>query len=334
MASIDYSEKIPNNVNLARGPHAAARARALAAELPALVAGHGPGGRAGLRRLPAHRDQRRSAGLGAVRLREDARLPLGHLPRRPGGCATQDPLRRPSGRDRRGRTFPASIARTCAASSSRKATPSRRRSSSSASSASPRRRCTTCATCSRSTSRKAATCGRWCTCCTRTSAATAARRPRHCSSAAPATATTRASSAHSTSRTADWLAFFMFTYFTDRDGKFQLNALAESGFDPLARTTKFMLTEEAHHMFVGESRRVARRPAHLRSDEASSAPTTPARCAPPASSTCPRSSAISTSTTASRSTCSAPTSPATPRSSTAAGSKAASRKASATTITG
>ena len=45
----------------------------------------------------------------------------------------------------------------------------------------------------------------------------------------------------------------MFTYFTDRDGKFQLNALAESGFDPLARTTKFMLTEEAHHMFVGES---------------------------------------------------------------------------------
>jgi benzoyl-CoA 2,3-epoxidase subunit B len=54
-------------------------------------------------------------------------------------------------------------------------------------------------------------------------------------------------------RTADWLAFFMFTYFTDRDGKFQLNALAESSFDPLARTTKFMLTEEAHHMFVGEA---------------------------------------------------------------------------------
>ena len=53
--------------------------------------------------------------------------------------------------------------------------------------------------------------------------------------------------------TPDWLAFFMFTYFTDRDGKFQLAALAESAFDPLARTTKFMLTEEAHHMFVGES---------------------------------------------------------------------------------
>ena len=54
-------------------------------------------------------------------------------------------------------------------------------------------------------------------------------------------------------QTPDWLAFFMFTYFTDRDGKFQLNALAESAFDPLSRTTKFMLTEEAHHMFVGES---------------------------------------------------------------------------------
>jgi len=54
-------------------------------------------------------------------------------------------------------------------------------------------------------------------------------------------------------KTPDWLSFFMFTFFTDRDGKFQLCALAESGFDPLARTTRFMLTEEAHHMFVGES---------------------------------------------------------------------------------
>ena len=53
--------------------------------------------------------------------------------------------------------------------------------------------------------------------------------------------------------TPDWLAFYMFTYFTDRDGKFQLNALSESGFDPLSRTCRFMLTEEAHHMFVGES---------------------------------------------------------------------------------
>jgi len=51
----------------------------------------------------------------------------------------------------------------------------------------------------------------------------------------------------------DWLSFFMFTYFTDRDGKFQLKSLAESAFDPLSRTCRFMLTEEAHHMFVGET---------------------------------------------------------------------------------
>jgi benzoyl-CoA 2,3-dioxygenase component B len=75
-------------------------------------------------------------------------------------------------------------------------------------------------------------------------------------------------------KTPDWLAFFMFTYFTDRDGKFQLAALAESAFDPLARTTRFMLTEEAHHMFVGESgvSRVLQRTAQvmneLKSDDA------------------------------------------------------------------
>ena len=53
--------------------------------------------------------------------------------------------------------------------------------------------------------------------------------------------------------TPDWLSFFMFTFFTDRDGKMQLAALAQSGFDPLSRTCRFMLTEEAHHMFVGET---------------------------------------------------------------------------------
>jgi benzoyl-CoA 2,3-epoxidase subunit B len=51
--------------------------------------------------------------------------------------------------------------------------------------------------------------------------------------------------------TPDWLSFFMFTYFTDRDGKYQLGTLKESGFDPLSRTAEFMLKEEAHHMFVG-----------------------------------------------------------------------------------
>ncbi len=53
--------------------------------------------------------------------------------------------------------------------------------------------------------------------------------------------------------TPDWLSFYMFTYFTDRDGKYQLGALRESAFDPLSRTCDFMLKEEAHHMFVGAS---------------------------------------------------------------------------------
>jgi benzoyl-CoA 2,3-dioxygenase component B len=63
----------------------------------------------------------------------------------------------------------------------------------------------------------------------------------------------------------NWLDFFMFTMFTDRDGKYQLLALAESGFDPLSRTTRFMLTEEAHHMFVGETgvERIVQRTAEL-----------------------------------------------------------------------
>ena len=65
--------------------------------------------------------------------------------------------------------------------------------------------------------------------------------------------------------TPDWLSFYMFTYFTDRDGKYQLGTLKESGFDPLSRTCEFMLKEEAHHMFVGATGvdRVVRRTAEL-----------------------------------------------------------------------
>jgi benzoyl-CoA 2,3-epoxidase subunit B len=63
----------------------------------------------------------------------------------------------------------------------------------------------------------------------------------------------------------DWLSFFMFTTFTDRDGKYQLLSLAESAFDALSRTCRFMLTEEAHHMFVGQTgiARIAQRTAEL-----------------------------------------------------------------------
>jgi benzoyl-CoA 2,3-dioxygenase component B len=65
--------------------------------------------------------------------------------------------------------------------------------------------------------------------------------------------------------TTDWLQFFMFTYFTDRDGKYQLGTLKESAFDPLARTCEFMLKEEAHHMFVGTTgvQRIVKRTAEL-----------------------------------------------------------------------
>src|SRR5690242_2594304 len=74
--------------------------------------------------------------------------------------------------------------------------------------------------------------------------------------------------------TSHWLSFFMFTMFTDRDGKYQLSALAESGFDPLARTCRFMLTEEAHHMFVGETgvQRVVKRACELMKQDANGDP--------------------------------------------------------------
>jgi benzoyl-CoA 2,3-epoxidase subunit B len=66
-------------------------------------------------------------------------------------------------------------------------------------------------------------------------------------------------------QTPDWLSFFMFTSFTDRDGKMQLESLAQSGFDPLSRTCRFMVTEEGHHMFVGKSgvERILDRTCHM-----------------------------------------------------------------------
>jgi len=71
--------------------------------------------------------------------------------------------------------------------------------------------------------------------------------------------------------TSDWLQFFMFTYFTDRDGKYQLGTLKESAFDPLARTCEFMLKEEAHHMFVGTTgvQRTVERTAELMKEHGS-----------------------------------------------------------------
>ena len=84
----------------------------------------GPEGFQARRHLPAHRDRRRRRGLGALRLREDARLPLGHLPRRRRARTARSASATTSA-SRPGRRCPASSATRCAASSSPRATPSR-----------------------------------------------------------------------------------------------------------------------------------------------------------------------------------------------------------------
>ncbi len=49
----------------------------------------------------------------------------------------------------------------------------------------------------------------------------------------------------------DWVDFFTYTEFVDRDGKFQLNMLSTSGFAPLARSMGPMLREEGFHLGTG-----------------------------------------------------------------------------------
>jgi len=51
----------------------------------------------------------------------------------------------------------------------------------------------------------------------------------------------------------NWLDFFTYTQFVDRDGKFQLTMLSHSGFAPLARSVTAMLKEEFFHMFTGNT---------------------------------------------------------------------------------
>ncbi len=135
--------------------------------------------------------------------------------------------------------------------------------------------------------------------------------------------------------TPDWLSFFMFTYFTDRDGKMQLESLAQSGFDPLSRTCRFMLTEEAHHMFVGETASAAPFSGHARrwQRRASPALTTSRRCARWASSTCQRFRRSSISIIRFRSTCLGRKSPPTPPTPLMPASRAAIRKPRSRTIT-
>ena len=51
----------------------------------------------------------------------------------------------------------------------------------------------------------------------------------------------------------NWLDFFAYTDFVDRDGKFQLQMLKYSAFAPLGRSMSYMLREEAFHMGTGNS---------------------------------------------------------------------------------
>src|SRR5712692_1763120 len=49
----------------------------------------------------------------------------------------------------------------------------------------------------------------------------------------------------------NWLDFFTYTDFVDRDGKFQLTMLSYSGFEPLAQSMTPMLREESFHLGTG-----------------------------------------------------------------------------------
>ena len=51
----------------------------------------------------------------------------------------------------------------------------------------------------------------------------------------------------------NWLDFFAYTEFIDRDGKYQLQMLSTSGFAPLSRSMKPMLREESFHLGTGNS---------------------------------------------------------------------------------
>jgi benzoyl-CoA 2,3-dioxygenase component B len=51
----------------------------------------------------------------------------------------------------------------------------------------------------------------------------------------------------------NWVDFFVYTQFVDRDGKFQLKMLSYSSFAPLARSMGPMLKEESFHLGTGNN---------------------------------------------------------------------------------
>ena len=68
-------------------------------------------------------------------------------------------------------------------------------------------------------------------------------------------------------QTPDWLSFFMFTYFTDRDGKYQLASLAEIGLRSAGAHLPLHADRGGAPHVRGRDGRAAHRPAHLRADE-------------------------------------------------------------------
>ena len=97
------------------------------------------------------------------------------------------------------------------------------------------------------------------------------RRPRGSGSAAGAalgrSPTTRASSAPSTSRRRTGSSFFMFTFFTDRDGKFQLASLAEVRLRSAGAHLPLHADRGSAPHVRGRDGRQPHHPAHLRADE-------------------------------------------------------------------
>jgi benzoyl-CoA 2,3-dioxygenase component B len=51
----------------------------------------------------------------------------------------------------------------------------------------------------------------------------------------------------------NWLDFYAYTQFIDRDGKYQLQMLSTSGFAPLSRSMRPMLKEESYHLGTGNN---------------------------------------------------------------------------------
>ena len=231
LTTVDIDAKIPNNVDLAGDRRLQ---RALESWQPKFIEwwkAARPGRLPGQPGLPAHGDRRRPGGLGQLR-------PRRRCPTTAGASSSPSPsptAASPSATTRAsrcGRRCPASTAPTCAACSSSRATPSRRRSSSSG---------TLCLTAPslydlRNLFQVNVEEGRhlW-------AMVYLLHRyfgrdgrdeademlERHSGDADKP----RILGAFN-EPTPDWLSFFMFTYFTDRDGKFQLASLRESGVRP------------------------------------------------------------------------------------------------------